>query len=50
MQRGQDVLHPGRWIGAALVVISGVYIARREFLVARQTRRRLRRSMYPPEV
>jgi len=45
-----EVLQIDGLIGAALVVVSGVYIARREYLVARQTRRRLRRSMYPPEV
>lgn len=45
-----EVLQTNELIGAALVVISGVYIARREYQVARETRRRLRRSMYPPEV
>ena len=44
-----EVLETNELIGAALVVTSGVYVARREFLVARDTRRRLRRSMYPPE-
>ena len=45
-----EVLQTNELVGAALVVISGVYIARREYTVARETRRRLRRSMYPPEV
>lgn len=45
-----EVLQTNELIGAALVVISGVYIARREYVVARKTRRRLRRSLYPPEV
>jgi len=45
-----EVLQSNELIGAALVVVSGVYIARREYLVARETRRRLRRSLYPPEV
>jgi len=35
---------------ARKIVISGVYIARREYLVARTKRKRLRRSMYPPKV
>jgi drug/metabolite transporter (DMT)-like permease len=45
-----EVLQTYQLAGAALVVISGVYIARREYLVARTKRKRLRRSMYPPEV
>ena len=45
-----EVLQTYKLIGAALVVISGVYIARREFVVAKETRRHLRRSMYPPDV
>jgi len=45
-----EVLQSNELIGAALVVISGVYIARREYQVARETRKRLRRSLYPPEV
>jgi len=45
-----EVLQTNKLIGATLVVISGVYIARREFVVARETRKHLRRSMYPPEV
>ena len=45
-----EVLQAHKLIGAALVVISGVYIARREFIVARAERKRLRRAMYPPEV
>lgn len=35
--------------GAAVVVMSGVYIARREFIVARQLRKQLRQTLYPPE-
>ncbi|MCZ6470094.1 MAG: hypothetical protein O6649_01910, partial [Gammaproteobacteria bacterium] len=35
---------------ARKIGISGVYIARREYLVARAERKRLRRAMYPPEV
>ena len=45
-----EVLQSNELLGAALVVVSGVYIARREYLVARETRKRLRRSLYPPEV
>jgi drug/metabolite transporter (DMT)-like permease len=45
-----EVLQNYKIAGAALVVISGVYIARREFVVARANRKRPRRSMYPPEV
>ena len=45
-----EVLQTNKLIGASLVVISGIYIARREYVVARETRKRLRRSMYPPEV
>ncbi len=45
-----EVLQTNKLIGATLVVISGIYIARREYVVARETRKRLRRSMYPPEV
>ena len=45
-----EVLQSNELIGAALVVVSGVYIARREYQVARETRKRLRRSLYPPEV
>lgn len=44
-----EVLETTTLIGAALVVGSGVYIARREYVVARAERRRLRRAMYPPE-
>ncbi len=44
-----EVLDTTTLIGAALVVGSGVYIARREYAVARAERRRLRRAMYPPE-
>jgi drug/metabolite transporter (DMT)-like permease len=45
-----EVLQTYQLVGAAIVVFSGVYIARREYLVARAERKRLRRSMYPPEV
>jgi drug/metabolite transporter (DMT)-like permease len=45
-----EVLETYKLVGAALVVGSGVYIARREFIVARTERKRLRRAMYPPEV
>ena len=45
-----EVLPTYKLIGAALVVISGVYIARREYIVGRETRKRLRRTIYPPEV
>jgi drug/metabolite transporter (DMT)-like permease len=45
-----EVLQTYQLVGAAIVVFSGVYIARREYLVARSERKRLRRSMYPPEV
>lgn len=44
-----EVLETTTLIGAALVVGSGVYIARREYAVARAERRRLRKAMYPPE-
>jgi drug/metabolite transporter (DMT)-like permease len=44
-----EVLQTYKLIGAALVVISGVYIARREYIVARENRRQLRRALYPPE-
>ncbi len=44
-----EVLETTTLIGAALVVGSGVYIARREYVVARAERRRLRKAMYPPE-
>ena len=44
-----EVLETATLIGAALVVGSGVYIARREYAVARAERRRLRKTMYPPE-
>ncbi|MCP4432738.1 MAG: DMT family transporter [Gammaproteobacteria bacterium] len=45
----QEVLGSTELIGAALVVLSGIYIARREYTVTRQARKRLRRAMYPPE-
>ncbi len=44
-----EVLSTTELMGAALVVFSGIYIARREYAVSRQARKRLRRSMYPPE-
>ncbi len=46
----QEVLNTTELLGAGLVVLSGIYIARREYKVTREARRRLRRSMYPPEV
>ena len=45
-----EVLPTYKLIGAALVVISGVYVARREYVVSRETSSHLRRSIYPPEV
>jgi drug/metabolite transporter (DMT)-like permease len=44
-----EVLDTTTLVGASLVIGSGVYIARREYLVARIHRRRLRKAMYPPE-
>ena len=44
-----EVLSTTELMGAALVVFSGIYIARREYTVARQAHKRLRQSMYPPE-
>ena len=44
-----EVLDTTTLIGASLVIGSGVYIARREYLVARTHRRRLRKAMYPPD-
>jgi len=44
-----EVLDTTTLLGAALVIGSGVYIARREYLVARIHRRRLRKAMYPPD-
>ena len=46
----QEVLETTALLGAGLVVFSGIYIARREYTVSRETQRRLRRAMYPPEV
>ncbi len=46
----QEILDTSELIGAAIVVSSGIYIARREYSVTRAARRQLRRSMYPPEV
>ncbi len=45
-----EILNTTSLIGAGLVVISGIYIARREYKVTREAKRRLRRAMYPPEV
>jgi drug/metabolite transporter (DMT)-like permease len=45
-----EVLQTYKIIGATLVVFSGVYIARREYVVAKATHKRMRRAMYPPEV
>lgn len=45
-----EVLQTYKIIGAGLVVFSGVYIARREYIVAKATHKRMRRAMYPPEV
>jgi drug/metabolite transporter (DMT)-like permease len=45
-----EVLQAYKIIGAGLVVFSGVYIARREYVVAKATHKRMRRAMYPPEV
>ncbi|MCP4188052.1 MAG: DMT family transporter [Gammaproteobacteria bacterium] len=45
-----EVLGTTALLGAGLVVLSGIYIARREYAVALETRRKLRSSMYPPEV
>jgi drug/metabolite transporter (DMT)-like permease len=45
-----EVLQTYKIIGAALVVFSGVYIARREYVVTKATHKRMRRAMYPPEV
>lgn len=46
----QEVLSTTELMGATLVVLSGIYIARREYIVSREARRKLRRAMYPPEV
>ncbi len=46
----QEVLNATELFGAGMVVLSGIYIARREYTVTRDARRRLRRAMYPPEV
>ena len=45
----QEILDTAKLIGAAMVVLSGIYIARREYTVTREAKRQLRRSMYPPE-
>jgi drug/metabolite transporter (DMT)-like permease len=44
-----EILDTSTLLGAVLVIGSGVYIARREYLVARTHRRRLRKAMYPPD-
>jgi len=44
-----EILGTTTLVGAALVVASGIYIARREYRVARAERRRLRKAMYPPD-
>jgi len=44
-----EILDTVTLAGASLVVASGIYIARREYRVARDERRRLRKAMYPPE-
>ena len=44
-----EILETTTIMGASLVIGSGVYIARREYLVTRANRRRLRKAMYPPE-
>lgn len=45
----QEVLETTALFGAGLVVFSGIYIARREYAISRESNRRLRRAMYPPE-
>jgi len=45
-----EILDTTTLIGGALVVGSGIYIARREYVVARAERRRLRKAIYPPDV
>jgi drug/metabolite transporter (DMT)-like permease len=44
-----EILGTSTLLGASLVIGSGVYIARREYYLARTQRRRLRKAMYPPE-
>lgn len=44
-----EVLDAMTMAGAGLVVGSGIYVAHREYVVARTNRRRLRKAMYPPE-
>ena len=44
-----EVLDPVTLAGAVLVVGSGVYVARREYRLAKAQRRRLRKAMYPPD-
>ncbi|MCP4486282.1 MAG: DMT family transporter [Gammaproteobacteria bacterium] len=45
-----EILDTTALLGAGLVVLSGIYIARREYAVAMATRKKLRSSMYPPKV
>ena len=45
----QEVLETSALIGAGLVALSGIYIARREYTVSRESSRKLRQAMYPPE-
>jgi len=44
-----EILDAATLAGASLVVASGIYVARREYRVARAEHRRLRKAMYPPE-
>lgn len=44
-----EILDTTSLMGAGLVVTSGIYIARREYKIARDAKRQLRRAMYPPE-
>lgn len=44
-----EILETTALLGAGLVVVSGIYIARREYKVTREAKHRLRRAMYPPE-
>ncbi|MDH5355667.1 MAG: DMT family transporter [Gammaproteobacteria bacterium] len=44
-----EILDITSLVGAGLVVASGIYIARREYVVTREAKRQLRRAMYPPD-
>ena len=44
-----EVLDLPTLAGASLVVGSGIYIARREYRLAREHKQKLRKAMYPPE-